>query len=385
MMRPDPESHAQRTLHVTTVPVSLRLFMVPTAQRLRAQGWRVDAASAGATDCDAVLRDGYDRVWDMPWSRNPAAPSNLLRALPRMRRLLAEQRYDVVHVMTPVAGLVTRLAVATMPRAARPAVVYAAHGFHFFEGGPRASNAVYQALEKAAAPWTDALCVLNDEDHRAAVALRLAPVNRIVRLYGPGIDLDRFSPAAVPEAEVARVRHELGLGSDDVLFTQVAEFTARKRHTDLIRALSHVPDAHLALPGDGPLEAESRALAERLGVKERTHFLGFRRDVPALLRASQAAVLVSEQEGLPTCVIEALALGVPVVGTDIRGTRDLLAQGGGWLVPLGDVAAIAGALRTAAAGTAPPPSPAMAPFGVDAVFRAYEQAYHLALDARSAS
>lgn len=377
---PPPTPGPARALHLTTIPVSLRHFMAPVADRLRADGWCVDGAAAGATDGGVETR--YDAVFDVPWSRNPAAPSNLARALPALRRRLRDGRYSVVHVMTPVAGLVTRLAVASLPRPERPAVVYAAHGFHFFAGGPRLRNAVYRSLERAAAPWTDALCVLNDEDRAAAVALGLAPAERIVRLHGPGIDLRRFDPATVSDADVRRVRDGLGLTPADVLVTQVAEFTPRKRHADLVRAAARVPGLHLALPGAGPLVGEVRALAAALGIADRVHLLGFRRDVPALLRASRAAVLVSEQEGLPTCVIEALALGVPVVGTRIRGTRELLAHGGGWLVPLGDVAEIAAALQAVASGAAASAAPDMTPYGTDAVFREYEHAYRIARNRR---
>lgn len=369
-----------RVLHVTTITASLRHFMAPFADLFREAGWGVDAAAAGAAGTG--LESRYDAVFDVPWSRNPAGYSNLARALPRVRALLRARAYDVVHVMTPVAGFVTRMAVASLPREARPAVVYAAHGFHFYRGNGRAANTAYRLLEQAASPWTDALCVVNDEDERAAHDLRLAPEGRIIRLHGVGIDLERFTASAVSDADVRRVRTELGLGPADVLFTQVAEFTPRKRHADLLHALARVPDVHLALPGDGPLRGETEALARRLGVQARTHFLGIRGDVPALLRASAAAVIVSEQEGLPTCVIESLALGVPVVGTDIRGTRDLLQAGGGWLVPLGDVEAIAGALRAVAGGAPTPRLVDMTPYGTDAVFHEYQRAYQAAMDRR---
>jgi len=103
---------------------------------------------------------------------------------------------------------------------------------------------------------------------------------------------------------------------------------------------------HLAIAGrEGPaLEPTRRLVAER-GLSEQVHILGFRPDVPALIRGSVATILVSEREGLPRSVMESLALGVPVIGTAIRGITDLLADGGGRLVEVGDVAGIAGAMR----------------------------------------
>ncbi len=369
-------------LHVTTVPAALRAFMAPTVPFARAAGWHVDAAAAGADGADD-LADAYGMRWDIPWSRNPAAPSNLAHALPEFRAVLARERYDLVHVMTPVAAFVTRAAVALLPRRSRPAVVYAAHGFHFYAGGAAVRNALYKGLERLAAPWTDALCVLNEEDEQAAYALGLADPERTVRFNGPGIDLSRFCPDAVSPADVARVRAGMGIGPGETLVVQVAEFIPRKRHADLIRALARLPHVHLALPGDGPQREAIQKLAADLGIEDRVHLLGFRRDVPAIMRASNAVVLVSEQEGLPTCVIEALALGVPVVGTDIRGTRDLLARGGGWLVPLGDIEAITGALRGVARGDRPPPAPDMSAYSVEAVSAQYERAYQIALASRS--
>jgi glycosyltransferase involved in cell wall biosynthesis len=85
-------------------------------------------------------------------------------------------------------------------------------------------------------------------------------------------------------------------------------------------------------------------MAQQLNLTQQVHFLGYRTDIPAWICAAQALLLVSEQEGLPRSVMEALALAVPVIGTDIRGTRDLLAGGGGILVPVGDLTAIARAM-----------------------------------------
>ncbi len=128
----------------------------------------------------------------------------------------------------------------------------------------------------------------------------------------------------------------------------IAEFTANKRHADAVRAFAGVgsSDVHLAIAGrDGPTLAATRRLVSRLGLAARVHFLGFRRDVPVLLRAATATLLPSAREGLPRSVLESLSMATPVVGTRIRGVTDLLAEGGGFLVEVGDVAGATRALR----------------------------------------
>jgi glycosyltransferase involved in cell wall biosynthesis len=200
------------------------------------------------------------------------------------------------------------------------------------------------------------LVVVNGEDQEAAKRYNIVPADRIQYMPGQGVDTSSYRPEAVSPAQVQRVRAEMGLGSEDYLLLIVAEFIARKRHEDALRAFARLDrlDVHLALAGDGPLTDSMKALALELGIAERVHFLGYRTDVPVLLRASLALVLPSEQEGLPQCVGEALSLERPVIGSDIRGTRDLV-QGGpsgpefepdrcGLLFRLGDVEDLARAM-----------------------------------------
>jgi glycosyltransferase involved in cell wall biosynthesis len=127
----------------------------------------------------------------------------------------------------------------------------------------------------------------------------------------------------------------------------VAEFVERKRHADAIRAFSKIvhPRAQLVLAGSGPLFEPMKRLAAKLGVADRVHFLGQRNDVPVLIKASRAVILPSSQEGLPQSILEALSMGVPVIGSRIRGTTELLGQNAGVLVDLGDIDQLAQAMR----------------------------------------
>jgi len=337
----DPEPRS--LLLVTTVAVTLRAFLLPLASHFRSMGWRVDALASGATSC-RLCREGFDQVFEASWGRNPFALGQNLRAAREVRAVVRRGGYDLVHVHTPVAAWVTRLALRL--RSGHPRVVYTAHGFHFFHGNSPIKNVMFMAMEKLASEWTDAVVVLNGEDEEQAHKLGLAPDGRILHMPGIGVDLCRYSPDAVSPMACERLRSELKLCPDQRVFLQVADFVPRKRHGDLLRAFARVPrPSRLLLAGDGPELARAIKLAADLGIADRVDFLGVRTDVPALMKIADAVVLVSSQEGLPRCVLEAMAMGRAVVGTRIRGTKDLLEDGAGILVGVGDIDAISAAMR----------------------------------------
>jgi glycosyltransferase involved in cell wall biosynthesis len=328
---------------VTTVPDTLRGFLLPFAAHFRRRGFRVDAMARGVSRCHECVA-GFDQVWEVNWSRNPLDPRNLGTARRRVLEVATAGAYDLIHVHTPVAAFVTRLALRRRGTTPGPRVIYTAHGFHFYRGGPTLRGAVFRALETLAARWTDYVVVMNREDEEAARGL--LPPERVWYMPGIGVDRLRYAPEGVTEAEVAQVRRELDLRVGERLFLMIAEFIPRKRHRDALAAFAHLrrADARLAFAGTGPLEESMKRRASELGISGRVHFLGLRRDIPALVRASVAVLLPSEQEGLPRSAMESLSLGVPVVGSRIRGTADLLESEGGVLVSVGDVAALAGAL-----------------------------------------
>lgn len=336
-----------RLLIVTTVGPTLRAFLLPFARHYRARGWRVDAAACDLADLPALARE-FDACHDLPLSRNPLDPVALLRAPAAIRALVAAGGYDLVHVHTPVAAFLLRFALRGRAAGARPRVVYTAHGFHFHRHGSALANALFRTAERLAAPWCDALVTINREDFEAARAAGFA--TRIEYMPGIGVDTAHWDPARVDPAQVAALRTGLGLGADDVLFLMVAEFNPGKRHRDVLAALRQpgLERVHVAFAGDGRLRPALEAEAAAAGLAGRTHFLGFRRDIPVLMRASRAVLLPSQREGLPRSLLEALSMGVPIVGADIRGIHELAEEGCGLLHPVGDSAGLAAALRTLA-------------------------------------
>jgi glycosyltransferase involved in cell wall biosynthesis len=334
-----------RLLIITTVSSTLSAFILPFAHHFRAQGWRVDAMACGISENDECLQ-AFDRVWDIEWSRNPLDPRNLLVAPRIIQQAIAQEQYDIVHVHTPVAAFVTRYALKNWRKHQKPQVIYTAHGFHFHSGGKPFKNAVFLTLEKLARRWHNYLVVINREDEQAAKQHRLISPEYLRYMPGIGVDVQHYSADATSNLEVERVRQELGLTSDTPLLLSVAEFIPRKRHQDILRAFARLarPKTYLAFAGNGPLIEEMQQLAASLGIQNQVRFLGHRGDIPTLMRASAATILVSEQEGLPRSVMESMSLGIPVIGTSIRGTQDLLTNGCGLLVKIGDVEGIASAI-----------------------------------------
>jgi glycosyltransferase involved in cell wall biosynthesis len=328
---------------VTTVPDTLQGFLLPFAGHFRSRGFRVDAMAEGVTG-QLECVETFDHVWEVSWSRNPLDRRNLFAARRRVRDVVATQGYDLVHVHTPVAAFVTRLALRGLRRAGWPRVIYTAHGFHFYRGGPQPRSAAFRALEKLAGRWTDYLVVINREDEQSA--RRLVPPERVRYMPGIGVEVNRYGPHAVSEDDVAQVRRELAVAPGDPLFLMVAEFTPGKRHRDALDAFARIArrDARLAFAGTGTLVEAMKRRATDLAIASRVHFLGLRRDIPAVMRAAVAVLLPSDREGLPRSVMESLSSSVPVVGTRIRGTADLVQEGCGLLVPVGDTAALAGAM-----------------------------------------
>ena len=138
-----------RVLMVTTLPCTLTSFLLPFAAHFRSIGWQVDAMSCGISTDPKCLK-GFDQVWDVEWSRNPLDPRNLLRTPGKIREIVLREKYNIIHVHTPVAAFVTRYALKDLRDRLNCKVIYTAHGFHFFKGGNSLKNTAFINLEKPA-------------------------------------------------------------------------------------------------------------------------------------------------------------------------------------------------------------------------------------------
>lgn len=340
-----------KLLYVSHVDTVVRM-MLPHLDGARAAGFTVDVACNITRHGEDVLAHS-DTLWDLPFRRSPLHPANGV-ALSKLTDLLKREQYDIVHAHTPSGGVLGRLAATRARRADDlPLRVYTPHGFHFHRYGSRLSNTIFRTIEThAGRNWSDAILTINREDFNAARDGVAAPA-RVYHTRGVGVSAEVLAPDMVSEQERERMRCEVGAKPETLVVTLIGEMIPRKRHTDALNAFARFRKSHpnslLLFAGDGPLMDKLKEQAQELGIVDAVRFLGFRRDIPALLSATDLFLFPSAQEGLPCSVQEALCMEIPVVASDVRGNHDLLDDSCGRLVPLGDVDAFAAALSHFAA------------------------------------
>lgn len=320
----------KKVLFVSTIAYTLRTFLLPFAHHFRNKGWQVDAAAKDVSSNHSCT-EAFSHVWNINWSRSPFDSKNFQLAVKEIQTLIAREKYDLVHVHTPIASFVTRFALRRQEHSRRPVIIYTAHGFHFHKGGGALRNRLFLALEKTAGDWTDYLVTINKEDYSAAGEHKIVPQEQLKYIPGIGVDLKTYTPGSMTESDISLFRKNLGMEEDDRLFLVVGELNHNKRPDLVLDAFASLSSKkiHLAYLGEGFMGPRLRAQTDRLNLQKQIHFLGFRPDVPRLLEAADIFILASQREGLPRSVMEALCMERPCIGSDVRGTRDLLSEGCG--------------------------------------------------------
>lgn len=310
-------------MHVTASDMSLDYLLGTQLQAAVAAGYDVRAASAPGPYVPALEAAGIRHHPLREMSRGAIGPRDG-RAFRELRRLFDTERPDLVHTHTPKAGVLGRLAARS---AGIRAVVNTQHGLYATAADPWRRRLPVLAAERLAAACSRMELVQNSED--MATLRRLGvPRTRLCHL-GNGIDVARFDPGAVSATSRDRMRARCEAGPDDVLVAAVGRLVAEKGYLDLIAALSridpgarpvvavaggHEPDKGDAL-GEADLERGRRA-----GVR----FLGLVEPIEELYAAADVLVHPSHREGMPRAPMEAAAMGVPTVATDIRGCRQVI-------------------------------------------------------------
>ena len=310
-----------RFLFITTVG-STMFFFRDLIEELTSQGHTVDLAANETLKPLPASYDGYSgRFFHISCTRQPLHPDNLT-AMRQIKKIVRDNRYDVVHCHTPIAGACARLACRSL-RKQGLRVIYTSHGFHFFKGAPKKNWLVYYPIEKHCSRFTDTLITINHEDF--AIAQKRLKAKRTEYVPGVGLDIEKFADAP---ADREGLRKAFGIPEDAFLLISVGELNQNKNQQIVIKALAQLQDSriHYLVVGKGPLQQQLQELAQSLQLSDQVHFAGFRTDVERLYKIADAEVFPSRREGLGLVAVEGMAAGLPVICADNRGTREYTAD-----------------------------------------------------------
>lgn len=326
------------------VDFTLYHFLVPLMAGLREAGHEVVGVCADGELVDKVRGDGF-RVETVGLTRQIDF-GDMRRAYRELVALFRAERFDMVHVHSPIAALVGR---AAAWRAGVPHIVYTAHGFYFHDRMAWPKRAAHIALEWLAGRVTNTLFTQAAVDAEAARRFHLCRTADILAI-GNGSDPAIFHPDRTADRE--RIRAALNTPTDRAVILMVGRLVREKGYPELIEAMRGV-DAELWAVGDRLVSDHAKGIDSHRQVaaadpvlNKRVRFLGYRDDVADLMRAADMFVLPSHREGMPRSIVEAMLSGLPVVATDIRGSNEAVIDNEtGLLVPVGDPRALAAALN----------------------------------------
>lgn len=332
-----------RVAHVCTIDLSLRYLLGNQMQHQQRAGYDVIGISSAGPHVPWLEAHGIRHV---PVEMKRAfTPASDLRAVADLARVMRRERLTIVHTHNAKPGLLGQLA-ARM--AGVPIVVNTIHGYYFQDDTPPLKRRFYLMMEQIAASCSDAILSQSREDLDIAVRERICAADEIEHL-GNGIDVTRFDPATVDRAAS---RAALGFTADDVVVGFVGRLVEEKGVRELWSAVGEVRKRHanvkLLIVGDTDThkaDAIQREDARAYGVDDMCTFTGWRDDLPVLYAAMDVFVLPSHREGFPRTPMEASAMGIPVIATDIRGCREAVQDGvNGLLVAMKSPRALAAAL-----------------------------------------
>lgn len=321
----------KKVLFTATVDSHIFHFHLPYLKMFKDEGYEVHVATNGQEEIPYC-----DKKHVVSFERSPFKLNNL-KAIKNLKKIIEEENFDIIHCHTPMGSVVTRLA-ARKSRKNGTRVIYTAHGFHFYKGAPKINWLLFYPIEKWLSRYTDTLITINEEDYN--LAKRKFHSKQIELVHGVGVDPEKFN-FEMSEEEKDKLRKEIGIEKDDFVMIYPAELSKRKNQGMLLRCMVELVKENnkikLLLPGLDSMNGMYQQMAKDLNVEEYVKFLGYRTDIPKLLKISNLAVSTARQEGLPVNIMEAMVCGLPAVVTNCRGNRDLVQDGvNGYVVEIDD-------------------------------------------------
>lgn len=338
----------KKVLLVTHVSGFVPQFEMDNVRNLQNMGYEVHYASNYKTPGYGDDNDRLDGTGiikhQIDFARSPFRMIQNYRAYKQLLELVKKEQFSLLHCHTPVGGAISRI-VASRSKDRGLKVIYTVHGFHFFRGSSVRNWMIYYPVEKFLARYTDILITINEEDYKTANHFKLRHGGRVIKLNGVGIKTDKLADlynqrnSSIPYSRGRSVR-----------FLSVGELNRNKNHRLVIEALVKLGPQNLSykICGVGGEENKLKKLICKYKLEQQVELVGYQRDMQAIYKDADVFIMPSLREGLSVALQEAMAAGLPVIATNIRGNRELVVDGmGGWLVSSNNIDKMAEAIKGA--------------------------------------
>lgn len=311
-----------KVLYIATSDIHLATFHIPYLNWLSSEGIQVDIAVENRGNLNF---ENVSTVYHLDFTRSLLNPA-LLASYRKLKKIIDEGEYDIIHCHTPIPSMLARLA-SRSARKRGAKVLYTAHGFHFYKGAPLSKWLVYYTAEYILSRFTDAVITINSEDFGYVNNKMLHKDSYFIK--GIGVDSSRFKPLDNEGRRLKRL--ELGIEPNKFVLLYVAEFIPRKNHQFIIKAIEilqkSIPDLLVLFAGKGILLEDMKSLAKELEVEKSVRFLGFRTDVHLLSAIADVGISSSKHEGLGLGLTEEMFCKVPIVASFDRGHKEMVVHG----------------------------------------------------------
>ena len=340
-----------KILQVCALGKTAEALLLPQIDYFLQRNLEVEIACSPDAIADKLQQQGY--VIRPVQIDRKISPLGNLRTIINLTKLMRSQRYDLVHVHTPIAAVLGRIAAKL---AGIKRIVYTSHGLPFHDQSSPQEYFLYSTVEKFAGKLTDLIISQNYEDIKTAERIGIAPTERLGYL-GNGVDIDRFSRSRLDGQKQEELRQSLNIAQDTELLVGIVGRLTRKKGAEYLieaaaKLIPQFPKLQILIVG-GELKTDPEPYywqllekIKQLGIEDRVIFTGDRNDIPEILGLLDIFCLPTfTHEGLPRSIVEAMAMALPVVTTDIRGCREVvLPEKTGLIVPPRDSEELATAL-----------------------------------------
>lgn len=314
-----------KILYSATISNTINRFLIDHIEMLISLGHTVDIACKIDKPINKKLLDLGCKVYNIPFSRNVLF-NNIFTVQNSIYNLVKNQKYDVIHVHTPIASALVR---NSIKRIKNVKVVYTAHGFHFYEGAPLKNWIIYYPIEKYLSKFTDLIITINREDY---VRTQNFSPNKVSYVPGVGLDLKRNEVNTIKEE---KLRNEFSIHNNQLVLLSVGELNHNKNHEIIIKSLANLRDINFKyiICGEGKLRGKLQKLIKKYRLDDKVILAGYRTNISDFMKICDVFIFPSFREGLSVALMEAMASGLPIICSDIRGNKDLIiANKGGYLI-----------------------------------------------------